>query len=1087
MARLEKMMPCVVRQLSPLVYVTLFILFTCVAFTQGASDASSSTYFITARASTDLRVAYDHLTSLPITATHIATFGGDEVIGPGVYSIAGAGSVCGTLTLRGTGDKNDDLFVFVFSGALTTCAVMSIELTNGSTPSGVFWITTTGAAIAIAGATPFVGTCIASAAISAGSGAYVDGRLLSLAGAVAVDSIHIVAPVTEVPSVSLGAASSFALFTCAGAVGNTASSTYVSGDVGTNDGGISGFESAIVNGHVYTSTDQVASCTSVSGAQCLDRLSDCSVDYAALPTPVCVRGPPTDGCSDCVSSTACYASGCIWDPFISHCFVTAYQAAMLFACSAWSSNTSSLSCAFHNCEYDSSGVGCVDAVNQSANVTINTASVVSMRTVARWFGETTPPGADAASFQTYVSVPLFVDLEHPVWYVVGLGTPSATTGVGQTYSAASICTTQVTDARVDAPSAIQYTAGSIAQLTAHLLAWIRANHNLDFDTTSPEGVALRKYYGNMTIGLGSVVRAVSVSSDATRLVFTVRPLSLAWMYENCMAYGVTYNRSIDSYVDSYTFAFTLAARSSSDEWSAVSAAYSVGIQTNGAVVIASTAQSFHLTALVRETVATRAVCPTGQQSLSIILDLSYAGVWDAGAFVGPRSVQDVTIGVASCYHDEVIALRSLGCSGGVCTTRVNMLSQCMNMPMTGRGFVDCANSPAAIRITDMGADVPYPPAYDTIHPLVVDAYWSIGGSHTVTANHELNIGVDILAYPTSFVTSPPIGVDFGMLAYATQTLDQALATGDANSFSGAFNVSNDPYDSHTLDALLPDMFSASMNSVSLAVQLTNTALRAAYTLTLVLADVLIVPTDARGVARADLVPASWRHVQAMTIDAPRDFRETTCPSCPTITTCLLTNGCDGFTVWSGALTQLFPDASGFMFFLPYTLAINVASVGSTQMTTSEYSTKIAVYSSNTEEVSSKTITATASSHVSATSSVTSDVSLDGQVAQSSSALFLRADWLTGATGPQTCVGVWHCWSPLARTGAVAVPILSCAVLLFLVLWWRSKRSLRLFTEQSVASAKNTATAVAKSAKSAMSRARDIGRHTHNTSPRQNHV
>ena len=66
---------------------------------------------IVALAQVDLSTLVLYLTNLTPTAIHPLTFGSGEIITPGIYSVNGAASVAGILTLDGGGDPNA-LFVF---------------------------------------------------------------------------------------------------------------------------------------------------------------------------------------------------------------------------------------------------------------------------------------------------------------------------------------------------------------------------------------------------------------------------------------------------------------------------------------------------------------------------------------------------------------------------------------------------------------------------------------------------------------------------------------------------------------------------------------------------------------------------------------------------------------------------------------------------------------------------------------------------------------------------------------------------------------------------------------------------------------
>ena len=94
----------------------------------------------TAQCIIDLQAAYVQLSTTPATNTaHAPAFGSGETLYPGVYSIAGAGSVAGNLTLDAQGDPNA-MFIFQIGGAFTTGAGATIILINGSSSCNVFWV-----------------------------------------------------------------------------------------------------------------------------------------------------------------------------------------------------------------------------------------------------------------------------------------------------------------------------------------------------------------------------------------------------------------------------------------------------------------------------------------------------------------------------------------------------------------------------------------------------------------------------------------------------------------------------------------------------------------------------------------------------------------------------------------------------------------------------------------------------------------------------------------------------------------------------------------------------------------------------------
>jgi hypothetical protein len=203
-------------------------------------------------ASRDVLAAYNYLVGLnnPVVPAISAAMGGPEltpqVLTPAQYRFGGAVSVNDVLVLDGQNNPNA-VFVFQINGALTSGAGARIKLINGTTPNHVFW--QVNGAAAFAALTRFSGVIIASGAISFGSRARLEGKALSVYGD--VTTYHTtVAPTLYQPSFVLGAASTFALFTGVGAVGNTGPLTSITGDIGTHSGAMPGWSSNQVNGAV---------------------------------------------------------------------------------------------------------------------------------------------------------------------------------------------------------------------------------------------------------------------------------------------------------------------------------------------------------------------------------------------------------------------------------------------------------------------------------------------------------------------------------------------------------------------------------------------------------------------------------------------------------------------------------------------------------------------------------------------------------------------------------------------------------------------------------------------------------------------
>jgi len=215
-------------------------------------DAVATTGFNSATAKTDLNSIYNDIVALTVTnAAHPLTFGSGETLVPGVYTITGAVSIAGALTLDGGGDPNA-LFVIRGSAAFNTGAGATVTLINGAADHNVFWVAQD--AIGLGASTTIQGTIFSnSAAIAVGANCTISGNLLTKAGAVSFGPGTI--STTSNPSfINLRSLANFVLFTGSGGVANTGASTYT-GNIGTDLGAITGFSAigCTVIGTIYQS------------------------------------------------------------------------------------------------------------------------------------------------------------------------------------------------------------------------------------------------------------------------------------------------------------------------------------------------------------------------------------------------------------------------------------------------------------------------------------------------------------------------------------------------------------------------------------------------------------------------------------------------------------------------------------------------------------------------------------------------------------------------------------------------------------------------------------------------------------------
>jgi hypothetical protein len=226
---------------------TYLVLFNGQVTIPAANDIETTN---TATLASDLNLIYTDIMAIPATSSvHPLVFGSGETLSPGVYDIAGAASIAGTLTLDGEGDP-EALFVIRATGAFNTGAGVVVTLVNGATAKNVFWIAD--GAIGLGASTTIQGTLFShGSAVAVGATCIVTGRLLTTLGAISFGEGTLSLP-TDSSYIDFRSLSNFVIFTSSGGIANTGASIYT-GDIGTNAGAITGFGTATVNGTIYQS------------------------------------------------------------------------------------------------------------------------------------------------------------------------------------------------------------------------------------------------------------------------------------------------------------------------------------------------------------------------------------------------------------------------------------------------------------------------------------------------------------------------------------------------------------------------------------------------------------------------------------------------------------------------------------------------------------------------------------------------------------------------------------------------------------------------------------------------------------------
>lgn len=200
----------------------------------------------------DLDAIYNQINEVPTTNDmHAFLFGSSvgEVLIPGKYSVKSAISIGENLILDGGGNQNA-VFIFQALGDITLASFTTITLSNGTKAENVFWLAE-GAVNVGEGAT-MKGTLFSHGfAVSLGALCVLEGRMYTTAGAIAFGPGAASLPANFPDTIDLKSLSHFLIFTGAGAINNTGTTTVYNGDIATQAGSTSSLNAAIVNGIIY--------------------------------------------------------------------------------------------------------------------------------------------------------------------------------------------------------------------------------------------------------------------------------------------------------------------------------------------------------------------------------------------------------------------------------------------------------------------------------------------------------------------------------------------------------------------------------------------------------------------------------------------------------------------------------------------------------------------------------------------------------------------------------------------------------------------------------------------------------------------
>lgn len=246
----------------------------------------------TVAAAADLTLAYNQLNAAIPNFFPAPLLGNGETLNEGTYFINQSATLNNTLTLDGQGNENA-LFIFQVQGSFSSGAGAQVELINGALACNVYWKIE--GLVDLATNTSIKGTIIANnAAIILNSGVSLEGRALSTTGAVTVSGVTVTMPLgcgtpqlTGPVAPPLNSVVCYTVFSGNGEVTNTGIS-FVTGDIGTNVGLTTGFQTENVIGTIHPNPN-------VSTAQCAADLNNVYSYLNTLPVDIELLFPAAFG------------------------------------------------------------------------------------------------------------------------------------------------------------------------------------------------------------------------------------------------------------------------------------------------------------------------------------------------------------------------------------------------------------------------------------------------------------------------------------------------------------------------------------------------------------------------------------------------------------------------------------------------------------------------------------------------------------------------------------------------------------------------------------------------------------------------
>jgi hypothetical protein len=614
--------------------------------------------------------------------------------------------------------------------------------------------------------------------------------------------------------------------------------------------------------------------------------------------------PKTTTCQSAVSTQSqCELHGCFWDQYIDSCWDSITQVAQYFSCPIWLNfDTTGAACVAHLCGY--SAGSCTDVGATYQNKGQNSIDVSLSVQYTNIYA--IPPNANDSSIQFGFSVvtPLIINDVLPMWGWITLGPY----GSLQTEASLPECTTGRNGLAQPVPVDLAHYNTTLQNITAYIVDRINTKHNISWSGMSNSSIAAALLIGNQTNN--NFVKNVSIIGDTFNgysIQYDIL-FDLSTYINLCNAVGVT----LISTAQGYQYTIPVVYNAETYQTGIIQSFDNMYLTiTNAGEITISATTPYYTTTTIDQVAVQNYHCPTGQFSMFTSYFVTYNDVIHNDTKIGPRSIGDVyntspfNNTIPNCYGDQIGYFNFLGCKNQQCMYYFEFYSACTPLAPDGSTFMTCPSNNAMAGNHDFYVDVYSCPINDPISPNCT----SVNPSPTFLTVVHSNILVT--AYGGTTINQV-YTVQAGILR-----VPQDTNLADVSLIASS-NIANPPPPGGNNQLY-------ANQSMAVVVEMTSTALQAAFDLRLIHESIQIQGLDITGQLLNNSRTLNWTDIKKMITYVPKNeqLNDTSAALLPLVSTQQNQSswGFDGFSIPLPVLQNAL-DARGYHVTLPFYFIIH---------------------------------------------------------------------------------------------------------------------------------------------------------------------